>query len=273
MLTCYDLPAHQGSRAFVYYTEEKTGKIVKLEAEKRLYIPSKHASSTKGQKSSIMVCTTLYGNPPWLREWLIYQKTIGADFIHINAQESFIECGGANNSILKAYLESGYAQIDVWKSYLNTSQDYYYQQPLLYVDCIYRYRTVFNYAFFYDTDDFFVPVIPRITDLHYYAENLLFHNKKIAAATFHWVRFHPDRGLTQDPETIEDGNITKYLKDPKADDPKNYKSMYRISGVVDNQIHTAGRLMPGYKEYYVPTHVAYVAHHRLRTPKSSRCKA
>ena len=41
MLTCYDLPAHQGSRVFVLYKDE-TETTLKIETEKRLYIPSTH---------------------------------------------------------------------------------------------------------------------------------------------------------------------------------------------------------------------------------------
>ena len=86
----------------------------------------------------------------------------------------------------------------MWKAYLSTTQDYYYQQPLLYVDCIYRYRTEFDYALLYDTDDFFVPVIPGETDIHYYA-NTFFEDSKIGAMQFRWINYYPDRGLTKRP--------------------------------------------------------------------------
>ena len=281
-LTCYNLPAHQGSRVFVLY-KDKTGKTLKIEAEKRLYFPVNAPSTqlsisqTANESStSIMVCTTMFGKPPWLREWLVYQKTIGVDFIHIYAQESFIAEGGANNSVLQSYLKSGYAKLEVWKAYLDKSQDYYHQQPLLYVDCIYRYRTEFDYALLYDTDDFFVPVIPGQTDIHYYA-NRLFHNEKIAAVPFKWVDYYPDCGLTTRPEDIKDGNVTKHLAFKICKARPERKSMYRLSVVVEVQIHDVVKLMPGYVRYgfvrnqptnwrsSAPSDIAYVAHNRKQS--------
>ena len=274
MLTCYDLPAHQGSRVFVLY-KDKTGKTLKIEAEKRLYIPTGRVishSPVNKLNSSVLVCTTVYGTPPWLREWLVYQKTIGVDFIHIYAQESFIAEGGANNSVLQSYLKSGYAKLDVWKAYLNESQDFYHQQPLLYVDCIYRYRTEFDYALLYDTDDFFVPVIPGETDIHYYV-NKFFQDEKIAAIPFKWIDYYPDCGLTTRPENIKDGNVTKHLAFREGH-WKYLKSMYKLSGIVEIQIHDVVTTIPGYIRYgtvpnvpinwmlFVPPEIAYVAHNR-----------
>ena len=269
---CYDLPAHQGSRTFVLFNDKTRG-ILKIETERRLYVPSRTAkenftSAFNEWKSSVLVCTTMFGKPPWLREWLVYQKTIGVDFIHIYAQESFIAEGGANNSVLQSYLKSGYAKLDVRKAFLDESQDFYHQQALLYVDCTYRYRTEFDYALLYDTDDFFVPVIPGETDIHYYA-NRLFHNQKIAAVPFKWIHYYPDCGLTTGPENIKDGNVTKYLAFKKHYERNERKSMYRLSAVVEVQIHDVVKLMPGYVRYgskwpwgSATPDIAYVAHNR-----------
>ena len=275
-VVCYNLPAHQGSRTFVLFNDKTRG-ILKIETERRLYIPSRTAKEnfTSGWKSSVLVCTTMFGKPPWLREWLVYQKTIGVDFIHIYAQESFIAEGGANNSVLQSYLKSGYAKLDVWKAFLDESQDFYHQQALLYVDCTYRYRTEFDYALLYDTDDFFVPVIPGETDIHYYA-NRLFHNEKIAAVPFKWIHYYPDCGLTTGPENIKDGNVTKYLAFKKHYKRRERKSMYRLSAVVEVQIHVVIKLMPGYVRYgskwpwgSATPDIAYVAHNRrdIKPPK------
>ena len=284
-LTCYNLPAHQGSRVFVLY-KDKTGKTLKIEAEKRLYFPVNAPSTqlsisqTANESStSIMVCTTMFGKPTWLREWLVYQKTIGVDFIHIYAQESFITEGAVNNPVLQSYLKSGYAKLDVWKAYLDESQDYYHQQPLLYVDCIYRYRTEFDYVLLYDSDDFFVPVIPGQTDIHYYA-NRLFHNEKIACVNFKWIEYYPDCGLTTRPENIKDGNVTKHLAFNNHH-ARYLKSMYKCSGIVEIQIHDVVKFMPGYLRYGAdpskkvsgtpaPSDIAYVAHIRKNLKPKER---
>ena len=261
MLTCYDMPTQQGSRVFVLYVNE-SGSILKLETEKAVYIPPEKVSHKFNHRSSIVVCTTVYGKPPWLREWLVYQKTIGVDFIHIYAQESFISEGGANNSVLQSYLKSGYAKLDVWKAYLSIKQDFYHQQPLLYVDCPYRYRTEFDYALLYDTDDFFVPVIPGESDIHYYVKKF-FRDNKVGAMQFWWINYYPDRGLTKDPEAIEDGNVTKYLTDKAHSNSLNYKSIYRLSVLVENLIHRVESMLPGYRAGVIPTNNAYVAHLRI----------
>ena len=284
MLICYDLPAHQGSRAFVLYKDE-TGTTLKIEAEKRLYIPTGHkkvpVSPDNRRKSSLLVCITAYGTPPWVREWLVYQKTIGVDFIHIYAQESFITEGAVNNPVLQSYLKSGYAKLDVWKAFLNESQDYYHQQPLLYVDCIYRYRSEFDYALLYDFDDFFVPVIPGETDIHYYANrffNSTIYNRKVAAVPFRWIAYYPDCGLTTKPEDIVNGNVTNHLAF-NASDVKFIKSMYKLSAITEVQIHAATSFYPGYTRYApscytrrplnltfcsFPPEIAYVAHIRKK---------
>ena len=266
---CYDLPAHQGSRTFVLFNDKTRG-ILKIETERRLYVPSLAYRTAKENatrtlnfantwNSSILVCTTMHHKPTWLREWLVYQKTIGVDFIHIYAQESFIAEGGANNSVLQSYLKSGYAKLDVRKAFLNRSQDFYYQQPLLYIDCIYRYRTEFDYALLYDTDDFFVPLVPGVTDIHYYAKRLF--NEKIAAVPFKWTNYYPDCGLTTRPENIKDGNVTKHLAFKLRHGRDENKSMYKLSGVVEVQIHNVVTLMPGYVCSATPD-LAYVAHNR-----------
>ena len=263
MLTCYDMPTRQDSTAFVLYKKNNRS-ILKLETEKAVYIPPEKVSNKFDRNLSIVVCTTLYGTPDWLREWLVYQKTIGVDFIHIYAQESFITEGAVNNPVLQSYLKSGYAKLDVWKAYLSTTQDYYYQQPLLYVDCIYRYRTEFDYALLYDTDDFFVPVIPGETDIHYYA-NTFFEDSKIGAMQFRWINYYPDRGLTKDRETIKDGNVTKYLRDKEHTNSHNYKSLYRLSALVENSVHHVESMLPGYKTVLIPINNSYISHLRIKT--------
>ena len=279
-VTCCNMPVQNGSTIFVLY-KNKMGHERKVKTERELYIPPgrPHFNERNQQKPAIVVCVTVYGKPSWLSEWLVYQKTIGVDHIYLYAQQSFIDDGSANNTILQQYLDTNYATLDVWPAYLNNSQVYYYQQVLFYQDCIYRHRKTFDYALLYDTDDFFVPAVPGETDIHYYVQKLFevsnTRDSAIGSINFLWSLYHPDCGLTQDPSTIKDGNITRYLVNKKKDKSNEYiKSIHKLSAVNEIGVHEAVKMVQGYKSKRVPTSWAYIAHLRTNTLKKhpNACK-
>ena len=82
---------------------------------------------------TVVTCSKIFGKPPWLKEWLTYQRTLGVDHVHFDAEDSFIP-----NSDLKVFLDElmneGFLSIDIWKKYLNSQQLWYHNQGLIYED-------------------------------------------------------------------------------------------------------------------------------------------
>ena len=278
MVTCYDLTVHNNSKAFVTYYDDSF-RIHKVHSERPLVTNSHPASKVVSEipsvsstgsnhSSSLVVCTIVFNEPPWLDSWLIYQKLIGVDFIHIYAQQSFIDLGGLKNPLLLQYIQEGFVKVDLWRAFLDESETYYYSQPLLYVDCIYRYMGIFDYAFLYDTDDFFNPMLPT-TDIHFYIEEL-FCNDSIGSISFQWLHYFPDCGFTQHLNEIEDGNLTKYLV--SYDNVNyNFKGVHLLTAVTEVHIHevVAESMLPGYMKLIPPLDVAYVSHIRKGNNKKS----
>ena len=260
-VTCCNMPVQNGSTTFILYRDEM-GHERKAETERALYIPPgrPHFNENNQQKPSIVVCVTIFGKPPWFREWLLYQKSIGVDHIYLYIIEKSLNMT-EGKSILQQYIDSNYATLDVWKMYLNESQVYYNQQVLLYQDCVHRHRNTFDYALLYDTDDFFVPTVPGETNIHYYVQKIFNYRTTIGSAMFTWSLHNPDCGLTQDPSTIKDGNITRYLVTYNHWD-EYYKALHKLSAVKDIGIHEPMALYSGYIKQKVPKSLGYVAHIR-----------
>ena len=55
-----------------------------------------------------------------------------------------------NLETIKTYIEEDFLKLEFRKTYFNSSQVYYYSQVLNYNDCLYRYQSIFSFAFFTD---------------------------------------------------------------------------------------------------------------------------
>ena len=256
MVTCYDLPSSHGSKAFVLYRPYRMAGLWKVYSERPVVVPK----DLSLRHPSIVVCSTVYDQPPWISEWLRYQKTIGVDFIHLYAQESFVEQGGMDTPIVKQFIAENRLVVDVRKAYLNSSQIYYYSQPLLYQDCTLRYHGVYDYAMLVDTDDFFIPRIPDQKDIHYYLD-LLFKFNKTGTVRLDWIRYFPSCGLTTPPDKILDGNVTDHLSTYKSY-YQYVKSIHKLSATQEVAIHEAPHLFPGNIKSDASNSTAYIAHVR-----------
>ena len=267
LVHCYDLPARNGSTAHIAYRANKKTDVVTLAASERpLFIPAPRITPTseEGRKYDLTVvaCAKVFNRPPWLKEWLTYQKTLGIDHVHLDAEDSFVNNGGMNQDYIREMMAEGFLSVDIWKRYLNGGEIWYHNQGLIYEDCPYRFMGTYDYIVMMDTDDFFTPRVPTEKKIHYYISRYCM-DKTIGSCKFRWVEYYPDSyGMDKNIST-EDGNMTKALKSYTHYNQGNPKSLHRTTVLIDTATHYAYKMMPGFRIFNVPVSVAYVAHVRL----------
>lgn len=273
MLDCFDLPVKNGSRAFVMYTanasawlsrkrighQRNPGEVgIAVESEQPLFIPPPpKLGQMLGQRAlKIAVCAAvLYDSPPFLSDWLRYQRVIGVDHVHIIGEESFQMSGGLNGYFRRAVRE-GYVTLEVWHPWLSECETRYHSQMVAYEDCIYRLRGTYDYIFMLDVDDFFVPLVKGQPKLSYYVKKWCHQG----SCTFQWTEFYPDCGLKD--IVSKDGNVTNLLTFSVHNERIEGKSLHKLSAILDAGIHRPAALMDGYTKTMVPQNQAYVAHIR-----------
>ena len=275
LLECYDLPpVDNGSIAFITYntsvsTQNDPCKMhtKSVISERPLYISPLYKPPTDGRKYNFRIAVCLgvvYESPPWLNEWLRYQKAIGIDHIHMIADDTFEEAGGFKNEYLQQLIQEGFLSTDIYHAWLNSSQVYGHSQGLAYQDCVYRFRYQYDYMFMLDTDDFFVPAVSGEPKVSYYIQK---YHSYTETYTFDWVHFYPDCGMKG--EVPDDGNITKQLVSKQCWNHIR-KSLHYLPHTLDVNVHTRGRMLySDLYSIYIPKKVAYVAHMRKgRKPKN-----
>ena len=256
---CFDLPAENGSRAFLIYKTSKNSVPVSTESERPFFIPTPHVTPRRGQSFTVASClAVLFGpHPHFLNEWLHYQRTIGIDHVYIIAEDSFEKAGGFKDPYLKQAIDEGFVSAEVWTQWLaSDAQIRYHSQLLAYDDCIYRFIGTYDYVFIVDTDDFFVPRVPGELTIHYYIKNWC---QGAGTCQLSWVRYYPDCGLGT---TGEDGNVTANLASYLSLEDKVPKSLHKPPTVIDMGPHYPYVSMKGTKVVNMPKTRAYVAHIR-----------
>ncbi len=271
MITCYDLEAHENSTAFIAYHPAPNSIEISTGTVEITYSPER-----KDSKNKTVACTLASGKPPWLKEWLLYQQAIGVDLVQMYVEETFVS-DNESQRIIKGFVEEGFLRVDYFKTYFNPAQIFYHSQILLNHDCLYRYQGVYEYALFFDTDDFFIPRLPNKTSIHYYLNRFLPKDNQ-ATVTFHWLSLFPECGLTQPKESVKDGNVTQLLKVKQYWDTSNFKFACRPHLTTLLSIHTVLAVTKDVE--YVPTadgNIAYVGHFRIgmhdapNFPKTTTC--
>ena len=276
MLDCFDLPAQNGSTAFVIYKPDIHSPYARIvHSDHPFLIPAPpQPRRSQDYEFKILSCVNIFGEPNWLVEWLHYQKAIGVDHVHITIQDSVLK--SHEQSYLRQAVREGFVTVDEWQQWFNDSQIYYHSQTLAYADCIYRHRGTYDYAFMLDTDDFFVPMNPEQKRFHYYVNKWC---KDSASCAFSWTEYYPDCGLKGEPGS--DGNMTKVLNSTVHVNRKGGKSLHRLSVVMDIGPHQAESVIMKARSFRVKYHhgivkipddEAYVAHIRKdRLPPNGRC--
>ena len=279
ILECYDVPMTNNSNAFILYKRTTDSPIHVAKSEFPLMFPAPRVQPTGKYDFSVVTCTEAHNNKvSWLPEFIRYQKTTGIDRVHINILDTFIKDGG-----LKALLEDpqvakgvaeGYVTMTVWKDVIESSDKVFsFSAILRKLDCIYRFRDTYDYAFLLDSDDFFNPLLHGKTYLKDYIQDWCRGDSYIGSCSFKWFFYYPE-GCGMRNETANDGNITRLLKSYKYFDNFHFKSVHLISAVLDAGFHHAeckNCLLPGYYVRHVPPYAAYVAHLRMKAKPQYGC--
>ncbi len=264
LVHCYDLPAMNGSMGYIMYKTAPDSDILIAASERPLFIPAPRVKPTSPEgheyNMTVLSCGKLFGNPPWLKEWLIYQKTLGVDHVHFDAEDTFIPKGELKD-FLGDLVKEGFLSIDTWKKYLSWEEVWYHNQGLMYEDCPYRYLGTYDYIVMLDTDDFFIPRVTGEERIHYYINR--FCSGEIGSCKFKWIDFFPDVFGFDSSISTKDGNVTRSLRSYTHYIEVNPKSLHRTDLLIDTVTHYATIMMPGYRIAMIPVSMAYVGHVRL----------
>ena len=277
VVECYDLPVVNGSRGFVIYkTENDSAEHFISESESPVMIPTQRIEPAGEYNFTVLTCAKAHNrNVTWLPEFVRYQRTLGVDHVHINILDTFIKDGGLHHYMtsypaLRQDVKNGYLTFSLWKEWYNDRGEekevYLHSEILRKLDCLYRYRGTYDYAFSLDTDDFFTPCIPGVTNVKEYILRYCYV-EPAASCAFNWLYYYPDVcGI--EGEIGADGNVTNHLKSYRRfDKTHHFKSVHRTQVLLDATFHDAkvidGCLLPGYEAVVVPPSDAYMAHLRM----------
>lgn len=263
LIFCYDTTINRDSTndVVIEYKNPKDDKeFISIKPEAALFVPS-FQPANKGS-SSVMVCITAFGTPPCFMDWLHYQKTLGVDLVYINAQESFLNSTVYSDAFFQESLDNGFVQVKVWHEYLTKMEVFYHSQLLYYHDCLFRFQSVYDYAIILDTDEFYVAENGKVDiNIHQHLDKVFSQRSKIGALRLDQVIYRaPPGGFNRSNTELNDsGNLPRYGVRTSLKS-HNFKSVCRLSATVELSVHTVVGFMPGFREYSVPKHVAYVAH-------------
>ena len=265
IVDCFDLPVKSGLRAFIWYKikrhDSQTADVFRVESEQPCFVPTPKQSINKNDLKLVTCMSTLRDFPPYLNEFIRYQKYLGVDHIHITGEDSIIRNGifQSDAYVLKA-LHEGYISFTFWHSWFNESQIYYHSQRLGYYSCIQRFQGTYDYVFVMDSDDFFIPLLPN-TNFKYHIDRYC----HIGSCIFPRTEFYPDCGV-QWKKLGEHGNVTKILVSHVSRKLPGYagKSLSRISVILDPGVHEPMDLLHGYHKRHISPSIAYVAHMRIK---------
>ena len=212
LIDCYNIHnVKDGDPAFLKLTHS----AVEVQSRQNLVVPH-HITNLNQSLPTVVTCiATLYmgkhspTSNDMLCQWVIYQRTIGVDHVHMIAEDTFMSAGALNKGLFRKHaVKEGYVTVDFWPSWFNDTERFYFSQHLAYNDCLYRFQGVYDYVLYADYDDFFVPVGSHKSIKSYLKA---WCSGKTASCNFYWRQFYPDCGWS--PETVgTDGNLTATVK-------------------------------------------------------------
>ena len=268
LIFCYDIPTSIVSNnsvvSVVYVNPENRSEHIAVESEHPLFIPNESYSQSS---TTVMVCTTVFDTPPHFGAWIRYQKTLGVDMVHINAQESFLSSSSFNDSDFLESLQNGFVELTIWKEYLPLGASFYHSQALYYQHRLYRYLGVHDFCVCADTDDFLVSIDDKDFGVHKLVKKLFYDDSlksPIGSSTLHWIRYvEPINGFDPPEESIRSGNLTQYSHTSKGEhDGELTKSIYKLSAMLELGIHNSAIFLPSkhFQHRTSPQNVGYMAH-------------
>ena len=237
ILSCYNINTNRNSSVSVLFSS--SGHVIKVPVKREgVVMPGSGV-----ERDGVMICATAYGSPENLDQWLVYQQTIGVEFIHLNVEVSFVKNVNTSET-LRRFLASGYVQMVVWMPYLNNHQVFLYSQSFKYQDCIYRYQNVYKYMMIIDFDEYFIPLAPE-KDVHWYAQKLL-RGTRTASIVLPSIRYYCKIKGSKNMTIPKDGNITKLYNTSYSSLDGAGKSIHIVKFVEEASVHKAVVLLPSY---------------------------
>ena len=262
-IECIGLPQDaifNGSVAKLIYKKGGDKLYSRVVSEKPLFLhEGSHNPSipTKGN-GSIVMCTTMYGHPDNLDQWLIYHKYLGVERVHFNAHKSFSENASQKYPFYSESLRTGFVQVDVWPDIVGY-RNFYHSQILKYHDCLYHHIGMFEYGFFLDYDDFFNPIVPNNTDIHYYFSHFFTYQVGSVCMPWRQMKCGPIKSRVKD---VPHGNLTSILSGNKSELRPEKKCAHRLNAAQFLAVHNVDKMLPGYRRTFSSATLAYVAHNR-----------
>ena len=244
------------SHAALLYKTEPNGVILSAVSENPPIV-NMIPQRSNNHKTIVSCLAPGYGNPRLLPHWIRYERTIGVSHIHVIADQTFVESGALNTSVVKRALETGFLSIAIWPRRFTSWQVFYREQVLAYQDCVHRFQGLYDYVFMHDADDFFVPLIPG-AKLDYYVNKYC----TTGACSFPWEEIEPpNSGLTG--MIGRDGNVTdKVTAKHSRKTRQANKCIHRLEDTFEVGIHEPAMNVVCCMTAYVPSTAAYVAHIR-----------
>ena len=263
-IQCIGLPQDaifNGSVAKLIYKKGGDSFYSRVVSEKPLFLhegshnPSK---PTKG-RGSIVMCTTIYGDPDKFDQWLIYNKYLGVEQIHFNSDMSFAESSVRKYPFYNESLRTGFVHVEAWTD-IAGKRNFYRSQILKYHDCLYRHIGVFEYGLFLDFDDFFNPTVAKKRDIHDFFSKF-FHSDNVGSVYLPWRQMKCGPIKSQ-VNNAPHGNLTSILTGPGSSLRSEKKCAHRLNAVLFVAIHNVEKLLPGYRLINYKEKSVYVAHNR-----------
>ena len=227
---------------------------------------------TGKEKDQVMVCATGYGRPKMLDQWLVYQQTIGVEFIHLNVDVSFVHNVNKSDT-LQRLIDSGYARMVVWEPYLSKKHVFLYSQSFKYQDCILRYQNTFKYMMIVDFDEFFVP-LGSTKDIGNYARKLL-RGKHTASVLLPSIRYYCRKRIPKNMSMPQDGNITTLYDLSRSIRDGKGKSVHLVKAIREATVHVAADVFSPYRSiaYQSVYHSeCFISHLTTYTYFKRKCK-
>ena len=251
-----------GSIAKLIYRMEEESYYSRVESLHPMFLPlvgSDPSVPTAG-KGSVVVCTTMYGTPEKFDQWVEYHHYLRADRVHVQAHTSFSDTASEIYPFFKESLHNGFVRMDVWNPLLY-NRSTFHNQMLKYQDCIYRHMGIFEYALLYDYDDFFNPIVPGETDIHFYFSKF-FSSKATGSVCLPWHQMKCGTIATL-VKDVPHGNLTSILGSSESTRRGEKKCAHRVRAPLMVSIHRPWTLISDYKRVDPRRDLAYVAHNRF----------
>ena len=274
---CYNVAGvRNGDLAFLFYNIS-THLTVEISSLKPLFLPEPR-SAHKPPSATVVMCVGMIRSGEhspsehgMLYHWLRYHKVVGVDHVHMFTQNNFVMDGGLQNEVVKQALREGYLSIDFWPKWLSFKEvkEIKNSQYLAYQDCLNRFRGVYDYVVYADSDDFFVPVKKNTSIKHYLKT---WCSGKTSTCMFTWRQYFPNCGWNSN--SIEpNGNVTGAVTYKQTRDHKLPKSAHQLRAMINAGVHMPKDVWKGYIAPHekVPATEAYFAHIRFGSLPKRGC--